>query len=254
MLKRIFTRKKKSSQDRPNHSDGDIANTQYMCIDEGERCKSVEPVINPNYVLRERKNNDEIEISYYNTDTYINVDKKRPCYENLDNPPTSLKSVLSDNMNNRGTYDGIWHYNSNKNKKTVTNSRTSSSIPHFEACDATQIQYDQVKDITQQKWYFGYLGRSEAESKLIHTLPSTFLVRQSQRDDSYILSVKLLAGPVAHIKIEKGEGYWLQGSYKTFYTIGQLVTFFTLNEIAIKQLGLHQLLKLGLVNKSNAVA
>ena len=23
-------------------------------------------------------------------------------------------SVLSDNMNNRGTYDGIWHYNSNK--------------------------------------------------------------------------------------------------------------------------------------------
>ena len=51
----------------------------------------MEPVINPNYVLRERKNNEEIEISYYNTDTYINVDKKRPCYENLDNPPTSLK-------------------------------------------------------------------------------------------------------------------------------------------------------------------
>ena len=53
----------------------------------------MEPVINPNYVLRERKNNEEIEISYYNTDTYVNVDKKRPCYENLDNP-TSLKRYI----------------------------------------------------------------------------------------------------------------------------------------------------------------
>ena len=113
-------------------------------------------------------------------------------------------------------------------------------------------------------------------------------------------------------KIEKGEGYWLQGSYKTFYTsetfvmtvkivflsicrldststiifyfswdhyektdaywllyfiskspsqcplkiqniisVGQLITFFTLNEIAIKQLGLQQLLKFGLINKSS---
>lgn len=52
-----------------------------------ERCRSVEPVINPTYVLRERKNNDEIEIAHFNSATYVNVDKKRPCYENLD-PPT----------------------------------------------------------------------------------------------------------------------------------------------------------------------
>ena len=48
-------------------------------------------MINPTYVLRERKNNDEIEIAHFNSGTYVNVDKKRPCYENLDPPtPTPL--------------------------------------------------------------------------------------------------------------------------------------------------------------------
>ena len=49
----------------------------------------MEPAANPNYVLRERKNGseNEIPISYFNTDTYVNVENnKRPCYENLDKP------------------------------------------------------------------------------------------------------------------------------------------------------------------------
>ena len=52
-------------------------------------------MINPTYVLRERKNNDEIEIAHFNSGTYVNVDKKRPCYENLDPPtPTPLTRLV----------------------------------------------------------------------------------------------------------------------------------------------------------------
>uniref|UniRef100_A0AC35FL68 Uncharacterized protein n=1 Tax=Panagrolaimus sp. PS1159 TaxID=55785 RepID=A0AC35FL68_9BILA len=88
----------------------------------------------------------------------------------------------------------------------------------------------QVWDIKSYPWYFGIKERIQANEMLSGTPNGTFIVRLSQRENKYVISISFKGG-CKHMKIETGEDpvlgkiFWLH-ELKHFISIPELIEYY----------------------------
>uniref|UniRef100_A0A914YL48 Uncharacterized protein n=1 Tax=Panagrolaimus superbus TaxID=310955 RepID=A0A914YL48_9BILA len=91
-------------------------------------------------------------------------------------------------------------------------------------------QSSQIWDIKSYPWYFGVKERMEANQMLCGTSDGTFIVRLSQRENKYVISITFNGG-YKHMKIESGEDpvlgkiYWLSDN-SHFTSVPELIEYY----------------------------